>query len=264
MPVTVVPGRAELLALVDDPFVRAELPDGAPVRAWSSDGAVAFVRWSPVSEKDSLAVLGSDHAAADLAASLLLDGSSGGAAAVPGITMSAGARDGLLDRLAGAGDGAPVLRSWAWWDWMDTTTQPPAVPGEDAVRLLAPSEHDEVAELLEAASPRRSAEPEDDHVMGWWGVREAGRLLAVAAWSEHTDGVPHVESVATLPSARGRGLGAAVTVAVTRAALEAAGWCTLGMYADNDAARRLYHRLGFVTRHQFASAPVVRDRGVPT
>ena len=34
---------------------------------------------------------------------------------------------------------------------------------------------------------------------------------------------------------------------------EGTGWVTLGMYSDNDAARRLYRRLGFANDHHFTS-----------
>jgi predicted GNAT family acetyltransferase len=44
-----------------------------------------------------------------------------------------------------------------------------------------------------------------------------------------------------------------VTAHLTRLAVLEAGACTLGMFADNDIARRLYHRLGFTTGMEWTS-----------
>lgn len=74
---------------------------------------------------------------------------------------------------------------------------------------------------------------------------------------EPTDGEPfswHLHGLAVLPQTRRRGLGAALTAAATAAGLDAgADWVSLGMYADNAGARRLYERLGFVTQARMAS-----------
>nr|WP_284287195.1 GNAT family N-acetyltransferase [Angustibacter aerolatus] len=113
----------------------------------------------------------------------------------------------------------------------------------------------EIAALLTAASPRHSADPGDDDVVAWVGVRDAaGELLACAAHTEHVPGVPHLASIAVHPAARGQGFGGAVTAAVSRRALQhGAEVVTLGMYADNVAARRVYQRLGFHCRHHWSS-----------
>ena len=52
---------------------------------------------------------------------------------------------------------------------------------------------------------------------------------------------------------RGEGWGAAVTAHLTRLAVAETGACALGMFADNDVARRLYHRLGFTTGMEWTS-----------
>jgi ribosomal protein S18 acetylase RimI-like enzyme len=79
-----------------------------------------------------------------------------------------------------------------------------------------------------------------------------GRVLAVdpvhgavaVGAVQSLDGVAEVAGVATLPSARRRGLAAAVTAALTRAA-EAAGADLVYISADSDAVARIYGRLGF-------------------
>jgi len=52
---------------------------------------------------------------------------------------------------------------------------------------------------------------------------------------------------------RGAGWGAAVTAHLTRLAVAEVGACALGMFADNDVARRLYHRLGYTTGMEWTS-----------
>jgi predicted GNAT family acetyltransferase len=70
--------------------------------------------------------------------------------------------------------------------------------------------------------------------------------------------VPHLASIATSGERRGRGYGAAVTAWLTRALLrEGTGWVTLGMYSDNDVARRIYRRLGYRCDHRFTSGALV-------
>lgn len=69
--------------------------------------------------------------------------------------------------------------------------------------------------------------------------------------------VAHLRAIATHPDHRGRGLGADITAAVTRRGLDAgAPAATLGMYSENDVARRLYERLGFRVGQAFASCDV--------
>ena len=58
---------------------------------------------------------------------------------------------------------------------------------------------------------------------------------------------------------RGQGLGSAVTGWLTRQLLDDGNrWVTLGMYSDNDVARRIYQRLGFTCWHAFTSGRLVR------
>jgi ribosomal protein S18 acetylase RimI-like enzyme len=91
-------------------------------------------------------------------------------------------------------------------------------------------------------------------------VREGAAARAVALLEEGPDGrmdgplaaggyqragdVVEVVGVATLPAARRRGLGGAVTGALARAAL-AAGATTVFLSAQDDAVARVYERLGF-------------------
>ncbi|PZF85450.1 GNAT family N-acetyltransferase [Jiangella anatolica] len=147
------------------------------------------------------------------------------------------------------------------WDWFWTTSAPPPRPGEAAVAALGLSDHEELAALLHASSPRTSAQADDPTVRTWLGLRDpSGALVACAAEHEQAPGVRHLRAIATHPSHRGRGYGADVTAAATRAGLASAGAhaVTLGMYADNHVARRLYERLGFTVGQAFATRAVAR------
>jgi len=92
-------------------------------------------------------------------------------------------------------------------------------------------------------------------VRGWAGVRRSGRLLGAGALCSAPSGTPHLRAIVTHPDHRGTGLGAAVTAFLTREGLRDSPVVTLGMYSDNDAARRLYHRLGYTTSHRWLSSP---------
>jgi ribosomal protein S18 acetylase RimI-like enzyme len=60
-------------------------------------------------------------------------------------------------------------------------------------------------------------------------------------------GASYLSSIGTHSSFRGRGLGRLVTDAAMRDALEAGSrWTYLGVFSDNDVARRMYEGLGFV------------------
>jgi GNAT superfamily N-acetyltransferase len=239
--------RAELLAASGgDPFVRWEVAPDADLRGWAlPDGGVAFVRATP-SGRRQLTVVGTPEAALPVLRAHL-DEALVGRGLDRGFTVPRGTLE-LLgpDPRVGAGDD---------WEWMWTTTAPPEQPH---VMALGPADHDEIAALLAAASPRHSATVEHD-VVAWAGVREHGRLVASGAHTQHVPGVPHLASIATHPMARGRGLGATVTGTLTAWALRTgAPVVTLGMYSDNDVARRMYQRLGFAITHRWSSRRLVR------
>lgn len=146
------------------------------------------------------------------------------------------------------------------WEWMWTDEAPVRVPGEERVRELSvPACDPEIVDLLAAASPRHSATPGSPGIERWAGVRGSTRtLVAAAANDPFSPGVPHLASIAVHPDARGQGLGAAVTAALTRRLLdEGAPVVTLGMYSDNAVARRMYARLGFRCEHCFSSRRVL-------
>lgn len=77
-------------------------------------------------------------------------------------------------------------------------------------------------------------------------VRIDGEPAAVARRTTFAGG-SYLSSIGTRPRFRGRGLGRLVTDVVTRDSLAAGSrWTYLGVFTDNDVARRLYEGLGFV------------------
>ena len=129
----------------------------------------------------------------------------------------------------------------------------PHQPGEEGADWLA--DDDELLALLERASPRRMASPGDPHVLRWCGIRDAsGALVACAAEVDDMANAPHLAGVAVAPEARSRGLGRAITAWLTRQLLaEGHPLVTLGMYADNEPARRAYRAIGYRDTHHWSS-----------
>lgn len=141
------------------------------------------------------------------------------------------------------------------WDWMWTTAQPAPDPREELLVELDDGEH--AAELRSFAhthNPRVWTRIGEGHVVRWVGVRDAdGSLLAVGGAEEEDSGVPHLAGILTARHARGQGWGQVVSSALTRWAVRRDGVCTLGMFSDNDTARRLYRRLGYRTARSWHS-----------
>ncbi len=162
------------------------------------------------------------------------------------------------------------LEPFSTWDWLAADRSPAPHPGEGAVTRLDP--HRDAAAVracLADANPGTSADPTAHGEAGWWGVPGPDGLRGVVGASLRGGGdVPvswHLHGLGVRPEARGAGTGTALTTAVLRAGLrEGAQFVSLGMYADNDRARRIYTRLGFRTEAELASyGPAGADRPAP-
>jgi ribosomal protein S18 acetylase RimI-like enzyme len=76
-------------------------------------------------------------------------------------------------------------------------------------------------------------------------VRWRGSPAAVARRATF-DGLTYLSSIGTAPAARGRGFAGLVTAAAAHdAAMDGGEFISLGVFAENDRAIRLYRRLGF-------------------
>lgn len=133
------------------------------------------------------------------------------------------------------------------WDFRWTAVPPPPQPGEERVVPLTEADEKAIVDLIEEAFPTTSTRPGQSQVNRWYGIWARGRLVACGA-DRSRGGVGFLAGLAVAPDLRGRGLGAALTAAMTRRLLAAHGRVALGVMADNHGAIRLYERLGFVSR----------------
>ena len=139
------------------------------------------------------------------------------------------------------------------WDWMSTTSIA-EVPGTGRVeRLTLPDDVPAILDCLGEANPTTGSDPTSPHEAGWWGVRDGGRLLGVIGAGRRGGATEtgfswHLHGLGVRPDGRRGGLGTALMVAATADGLAAgADWVSLGVWAHNEPALRIYRRLGFRT-----------------
>lgn len=163
---------------------------------------------------------------------------------------------GLLTRRTWQLTGERVRRHFGFapgpgWDWMWSDAVPPVRPGEERVApVTGPGAVAEVRECLARAYPEAMADPEDP-ALTWWGYRDdAGVLRGVVAVDAAPGRPVHLSGLDTDAAWRRRGVATAMAAAVTRWALGEHPLVHFGIWADNEAARRLYTRLGFTVGHE--------------
>ncbi|MCA9492237.1 MAG: GNAT family N-acetyltransferase, partial [Myxococcales bacterium] len=122
------------------------------------------------------------------------------------------------------------------------------VRGSVATEALGPPSADELSAFYAEAYPDNFFDPRMLQAEPYAGLREGGRLVAVAGlhvWSP-AHRVAAIGNVAVHPDARGRGLGGSVTAALCERIANRVDTVALNVHADNVAARRAYARIGFV------------------
>jgi predicted GNAT family acetyltransferase len=129
---------------------------------------------------------------------------------------------------------------------MIATAAPSAEPPPGAVELgeADSAEMQALAELT-APGPFRS---ETWRLGGFWGVREHGRLIAMAGERLALPGWTELSGVCTHPLARGRGLARALSAWKLHEIAARGEGVFLHAYADNHSAITLYENLGFTLR----------------
>jgi len=193
------------------------------------------------SERVTVAALGSGPAALDVVVALVADGAlpSGTRAELPRMEHA------LVQ--AAFPDVAIVD-----WDVRWLETPPPVVAGEDAVEALGIADYGDINEVLDGSLPDAHGRPGSARLNGWFGIREAGRLVAVAADSS-SPGFGFLNSIAVRPELYGRGLGTVLTSCLGRDQYAEHGTAMLGVWSHNVGASRLYHRLGYTGLHEMTA-----------
>lgn len=83
---------------------------------------------------------------------------------------------------------------------------------------------------------------------GYIGVRDAGRLVAMAGQRTRPEGFTEISAVCTHPDARGRGYAEALITSLSRKIFARGEVPFLGVLPTNESAKRVYERLGFKVR----------------
>lgn len=128
---------------------------------------------------------------------------------------------------------------------------PPPEPREGEPPIVALGEGDaaEMAALADHARPGPWGAA--THRYGpFFGIRENGRLLAMAGQRILVPGMAEVSGVSTWEDCRGRGLARALIGHVMRAMVARGEQPFLHSYADNEGAIGLYESLGFRIRRE--------------
>ena len=134
---------------------------------------------------------------------------------------------------------------------------PPGLEGGE-VEVLGPGDAAEMLDLMAEVYPGyfrpRTAE------MGLYlGVREEGRLVAMAGQRMALDGWREISAVATRPGHRGRGLAGRLVARLTAEILREGLAPFLHVDADNLAARAAYEKAGFALRRDLPLLRIRRD-----
>lgn len=234
---------------------------------WSAADAVLLVVRAP---RRSVVSIGSPTGARDLLAAVAEEIGPVASMTLPRLGPGPeGVHGGDGHGLGRDEDLAPALRGLLGveaataWDRLVLAAPPAparAGAGHAVTRLDLAADLDAIRACLGAANPGSSADPGAADEAAWFGVPAAGGLAGVvgaglrAGDPEGADLSWHLHGLGVLPDARERGLGRALTATAARAAFDAgADWVSLGMFADNHTARRLYERLGFEVEGRFTS-----------
>lgn len=138
-------------------------------------------------------------------------------------------------------------------------TAPDAGAGAAQIVELGDADRDEMVALATLTKPG----PFDARTMElgtFFGVRDAGRLVAMAGMRLHLPRFTEVSAVCTHPEARGRGYGNALTAKVAAQILAGGKMPILHLFAANVSALRVYESVGFTINRNLELA-VLKNEG---
>lgn len=247
---TALVSKEEILhASGHDMLLECDLPDDyrGPAYAWGD--AVATTRVAPHLRRASLLLVGPSRDVGALATALVHDGVLR-ELALRVVTMP-------RDALAQVSRTLRLFRGDDW-DWMWTRAAPPTQADEGRLVNLTESDRADLSAFLREHNPRTYGAPFARPHQTWVGRRDPrvaahSGVVACGSVEPGDGGRPFLAGITVAPAARGHGLGAAVSAALTRVALAQHDVSTLGLYADNDIARRLYTRLGYRCDHRLST-----------
>lgn len=229
-------------------FIRYDIPATVEGTGYALGEAVALPRRTHTRRLGML-LMGPAAHVGPLVGALLSEG------VVPSDTRAVTVQRGALDAVAAH----LPLADGNDWEWMYAARAPSVVPAESRLVVLGEADVPEIRGLLDVANPRTDARPFELPDQHWVGARDqTGRLVACGVREPNVAGWPALSGISVHPDARGTGLGLAVTAYLTREAVRERGACTLGMYSDNDVARRIYHGLGYGGDHLWSSRRLSR------
>ncbi|MEV6505042.1 GNAT family N-acetyltransferase [Streptomyces sp. NPDC051642] len=141
-------------------------------------------------------------------------------------------------------DGWEIVRSGQGVQLVDTGLR--AEPDPEAVRL-GPDDVPEILDLVARTEPGPYL-PRTVELGTYLGIRQEGRLIALAGERLHPPGWTEISAVCTDPDHRGRGLATRLVRAVAAGIKERGEHPFLHAAANNSNAIRLYESIGFTLR----------------
>jgi ribosomal protein S18 acetylase RimI-like enzyme len=132
--------------------------------------------------------------------------------------------------------------------------------GDSALEVveLTPSDVPEMSAVYVATRPGRTLCPKIQKLGTFLGVRDQGRLAAMAGLRLHIAGYREITTVATLPEFEGRGYATALVRALVERIRGRGERPFLTVRTDNERAVDIYRRLGFAERTRLYSQTVRR------
>lgn len=151
------------------------------------------------------------------------------------------------------------LRASRWAEGVQMLAGGSFAPFEDErVMQLGPADAADMLALARLTEPGPFSLKALD-IGRFWGVRENGRLVAMAGERMAQPGYVEVSGVCTHPDARGRGLARLLSRYVAGRIAAAGDRPYLHAFATNTPAIRLYESIGFVLRKTMQVAVIGRD-----